>query len=59
MNNLHPDVQYDIHRSYQNERLEKSLQEKPEGTRPAIQLSRAIVFVSLFVALAGGYIAFV
>jgi hypothetical protein len=59
MNNLHPDVHFDIHRSYQKERLEKSLQEKPESTRAPIQLSRAFVFVSLAIALAGGYFAFV
>ncbi|MFQ5421524.1 MAG: hypothetical protein ACE5EY_14310 [Anaerolineae bacterium] len=56
MNNLHPDVQYQIHRSYQKERLEKSLQEKPENPRRTIRPSTGLISLGIIVALIGGYV---
>ncbi len=52
MNQLHPDSQYQIHRSYQNERLEKSLQEKP-ARKPFTFRFPPIIFVSVLIAVVG------
>ncbi len=52
MNFLQADVQYQVHRSYQNERLEKSLQERV-ASKPRTFRLPPVIFVSVLIAAAG------
>ena len=56
MNQIHPDTQFDIHRSYQNERLNHSLQEKPDSAPRSFNVSKLLIFVTFLVVGYSGYV---
>jgi hypothetical protein len=59
MNHIHPDTQYQVHRSFQQERLAKSLEEKPAREPQTFRFSNTIIFLSVFIAAIAGYMSII
>ena len=58
MNQLHPDTQYEVHRSFQKERLARALQEKPVSESRSFNVSKLLVFIGFLAAGIGSYTMF-